>query len=75
MDFGLVKEMKVGLFAGLWDNTCPLPAAQQIYEQLGEKTVAKWVVAPTQGHVPWGFTSSDWFMGELSDALMVNADI
>lgn len=23
-DYGLVKEMKVSMFMGLWDNTCPL---------------------------------------------------
>ena len=48
MDFGLVKEMKVSLFVGLWDNTCPLTTSQEIYEQLGgEKVVSHWVVVPT----------------------------
>lgn len=27
MDFGLVKQTKVAMFVGLWDNTCPLPKA------------------------------------------------
>ena len=76
MDYGLVQEMKIAMFVGLWDNTCPLPVAQQIYENLGgDNTVSHWIVAPTQGHVPWGFTSSDWFMGNVEDALMTNADI
>mmetsp|Transcript_28543 Transcript_28543/g.35292 ORF Transcript_28543/g.35292 Transcript_28543/m.35292 type:complete len:80 (+) Transcript_28543:869-1108(+) len=76
MDYGLVREMKVAMFVGLWDNTCPLTEAQKIYQNLGgEKTVSQWIVAPTQGHVPWGFTASPWFIGKMSEALMTNADM
>ena len=27
LDYGLVKEMKVAMFVGLWDNTCPITVA------------------------------------------------
>ena len=63
LDYGMVKEMKVNLFVGLWDNTCPVKRAQEMYENLGgEKTVYKWMVHPIQGHVPWGFTGTPWFV-------------
>ena len=76
LDYGLVKEMKVSMFVGLWDNTCPLKRAREIYENLGgEKTVYKWLVHPMQGHVPWGFTGTPWFMEQLRDSLSQNADI
>ena len=75
-DFGLVKEMKVAMFVGLWDNTCPVKFAQQIYEQLGgDKTVSDWIVSPLNGHVPWGFQNSEWFIGKLTGAIDKNADI
>jgi len=32
MDFGLVKKMKVAMNVGLFDNTCPLPAAVEQYK-------------------------------------------
>ena len=76
LDYGMVKEMKVNLFVGLWDYTCPMKRAQEIYENLGgEKTVYKYMVHPIEGHVSWGFTGTPWFMDKLEDALMHNADI
>ena len=74
MDFGLVKEMKVAMFAGLFDQTCRLPDAIAQKTQMGD-AVAMWTVSPMQGHVPWGFTSNEWFMNRLIEALMINADI
>ena len=41
---------------------------------MGE-TVAHYVVAPWQGHVPWGFSASPWFINDLASALMINADM
>ena len=76
MDYGLVKKMKVSMFVGLFDNTCPVTRAQEIYENLGgEKTVYKWIVQPMDGHGTWGFVSNPWFMDQLTDSLSVNADI
>lgn len=76
LDYGMVKEMKVNLFVGLWDYTCPMKRAQEMYENLGgEKTVYKYMVHPIEGHVSWGFTGTPWFMDKLEDALMHNADI
>ena len=46
MDFGLVKEMNVSMYVGLFDNTCPLTQSQEIYEQLGPATCSEWIVAP-----------------------------
>jgi hypothetical protein len=37
LDPGLVKEMKVAMFVGLWDNTCPVTTAQQTYEMLAAR--------------------------------------
>lgn len=45
-DFGLVNKSKVAMYVGLFDDTCPLTVATDIYTQLGEDTVAHWVVAP-----------------------------
>ena len=28
MDYGLVKKMKVSMFVGMFDNTCPVSRAQ-----------------------------------------------
>ena len=36
MDFGLAQKTNVGLYIGLWDNTCPLPVAMEQRQQLGE---------------------------------------
>jgi len=75
MDYGLLREMKVALFVGLWDNTCPLTQAQQMYENFGgERTVSDWIVHPMQGHVPWGFANSAWFMDKLTTALDRNTN-
>ena len=41
----------------------------------GDATVAHWVVAPFQGHIPWGFSASDWFVNDMAEALMINADL
>jgi len=76
MDFGMVKKMNVALFAGLWDNTCPLTETTAIYDQLGgDRSVSTWVVNPVNGHVPWGGVSSIYFAEQMRDALMVDADI
>jgi len=76
IDYGMVKEMKVAMFVGLWDNTCPLTEAQRIYENLGgEKTVSDWIVSPLNGHVPWGFQNNPWFMEKLTSAIDKNADL
>ena len=45
MDFGLVKEMKVAMFVGLFDTTCPLPTVVAQKAQMGD-TVAMWQVSP-----------------------------
>ena len=74
IDFGLVKEMKVAMFVGLWDGTCPLTMAKEQYDQMGPDTVSDWIVTPTQGHVPWGFTNSEWFVNTMARVLMTNAD-
>jgi|Transcript_21534 hypothetical protein len=75
MDYGLLREMKVALFVGLWDNTCPLTQAQQMYENFGgERTVSDWIVHPMHGHVPWGFANSAWFMDKLTTALDRNTN-
>jgi pimeloyl-ACP methyl ester carboxylesterase len=75
MDYGLVREMKVAMFVGLWDNTCPVTYAQQMYENFGgEKTVTDWIVHPMHGHVPWGFANSSWFMDKLTTALDRNTN-
>ena len=42
---------------------------------MGAETVAHWVVAPWNGHVPWGFVASPWFVNDLSQTLMINADL
>ena len=46
MDFGKVKEMKVAMYVGLFDKTCSLTNSNAIRKQLGEISVAHWVVAP-----------------------------
>ena len=47
MDFGLVEEMKVAMYVGLFDNTCQQTTAEAQYTQMGkERTVAHFVVAP-----------------------------
>ena len=46
MDFGKVKKMKVAMYVGLFDDTCPLTVAQEQYTQMGPEIVANWVVAP-----------------------------
>ena len=74
IDFGLVTEMKVAMFAGLFDDTCPLTVAMEQKTQMGD-AVAMWTVSPTQGHTTWGFTNNDFFIGRMIEALMINADI
>ena len=74
IDFGLVKKMKVAMFVGLFDNTCNVMTATQIRTQLGN-AVAMWNVSPMQGHVPWGLSSSPWFIGKIFEAVSINADI
>jgi len=54
LDFGLVQKMKVAMYVGLFDRTCPVSMAETIRKQLGEDTVAHYVVAPWQGHSIWG---------------------
>lgn len=44
MDFGLIKEMKVAMFLGLWDSTCPLTKNVEARTQMGEDTVVEWIV-------------------------------
>jgi len=76
IDFGLIKKTKVAMFVGAWDNTCPLTVAQKIFKQLGgDKNVSEWVVSPLQGHVPWGFLNSEWYMEKLTSAIDANADV
>ena len=76
MDFGLIEETTVGMFLGLWDNTCSIKTSQGIYEQLGgEKTVKYWLVNPIQGHVTWGGTSNSWNAENLHESIMINADL
>lgn len=72
MDFGLVNTSQVALYIGLFDNTCPLTVASEIATQLGEASLAHYVVAPWQGHVPWGFSGSPWFINDLSQTLQLN---
>jgi len=72
MDFGLVKKSKVAMYVGLFDDTCPLTTSADIRTQLGEDTVAKFVVAPWQGHVPWGFSASPWFINDMAETLQMN---
>ena len=45
MDFGRVKEMKVAMYVGLFDRTCPVTQAEFIRTQLGNQ-VSHYVVAP-----------------------------
>ena len=75
MDFGKVKEMKVAMYVGLFDRTCPVTQAENIRKQLGESTVAHYVVAPWQGHTPWGLSQGEWFVNDLQQTLMINADL
>jgi len=74
IDFGLVKEMKIAMFIGLWDNTCNVKHAAEQRAQMMD-TVAMWEVSPFNGHVPWGFVNNPWFIDKLMEALMLNADI
>ena len=74
MDFGMVTKSKVAMYVGLFDDTCPLTTAVDIHTQLGENTVAKWVVAPWQGHVPWGFSAAPWFINAMAETLQLNQD-
>ena len=46
MDFALVQKMKVAMYVGLFDDTCPLVSSEWMYEQMGPSTVTHWVVAP-----------------------------
>ena len=75
MDFGKVKEMKVALYVGLFDRTCPVTQAENIRKQLGESTVVHYVVAPWQGHSPWGLSQGEWFVNDMAETLMINADL
>lgn len=75
MDFGAVEKMKVAMYVGLFDRTCPITQAEAIRKQLGENTVSHYVVAPFQGHSPWGLSSGEWFVNDLQQALMANADL
>lgn len=75
MDFGLVEKMNVAMYVGLFDRTCPVTMAEHIRKQLGEDTVGHYVVAPWQGHSPWGLSQGEWFVNDLQQALMVNADL
>ena len=75
MDFGRVKKMKVAMYVGLFDDTCPLTVAQEQYTQMGPEIVANWVVAPWQGHVLWGFSAQPWLVENVAQSLMINADL
>lgn len=66
--------MKVAMYVGLFDDTCPLVKAEEQRQTMGE-TVAHYVVAPWQGHVPWGFSAAPWFINDLVSSLMINADM
>ena len=69
MDFGLVEKMQVAMYIGLFDDTCPLVNAMESVQQMGHATATHVVVAPWQGHVPWGFSSAPWFMEDMIETL------
>ena len=46
MDFALVQKMKVAMYVGLFDDTCPFTSSEWMYQQMGPATVTHWVVAP-----------------------------
>ena len=75
LDFGMVKKMKVAMYVGLFDRTCPITMAEKIRKQLGEETVAKYLVAPWQGHSPWGLSQGAWLANDIEETLMINADL
>ena len=75
MDFGLVKEMKVSMYIGLFDDTCPLTNSVETYQQLGSASIGDWIIAPWQGHCPWGAAYSDWATEQITHSLMINADV
>ena len=74
MDFGMVKKMQVGLYIGLFDDTCPLIYSIEAIQQMGPRTVAKTVVAPWHGHVIWAGAYSDWMVNDMAETLMMNQD-
>ena len=75
MDFGLVKDVKVSLYNGLFDDTCPLDIAAESYQQLGSANIGDWIVAPWLGHIPWAYAGSKWAIDQLTSSLMINADV
>ena len=74
LDFGLVKEMKVAMHIGLFDNTCPLTFSMKAIQSMGPDVVAQVLVAPWQGHCSWAWSESQWFMDKLNEALTLNQD-
>ena len=62
------------MYVGVFDRTCPVTMAEYIRKQLGD-SVSHFVVAPWQGHSPWGLSSGEWFVNDLQEALMVNVDL
>ena len=46
MDIGAVKEMKVAMYVGLFDATCPLTVAREQHRTMGDKTSVHFKVAP-----------------------------
>lgn len=72
LDVGLVSKVNLALYVGLWDDTCPGQHAAQLADELGRETVTHYVVAPWQGHIPWGFSAMPWLIDDLEAILETN---
>ena len=74
MDFGMVKKMQVGLYIGLFDDTCPLIYSMEAIQQMGPRTVAHTMVGPWHGHNTYMMSSGDWYNDDLAEFLQRNQD-
>ena len=74
LDYGMVKKMQVGMYIGLFDDSCPMIYTFESIQQMGPGTVTHTMVAPWQGHVPWNMADSEWYTNDLAEFLQRNQD-
>lgn len=74
LDIGKVSDINVGLFVGLFDDTCPTSHAVDIYQNMGDKVVTYYKVCPWQGHSLWGAAAGEWFIDDLDRLLQTNME-
>ena len=74
LDIGRIQKTNIGLFVGLFDDTCPTSHAVDIKEDLGDQIVTHYRVSPWNGHATWASAANKWYIDELDRLLQTNME-